>query len=102
MPLVIAKTVLPDAQRFYLALGRIFGIGKVQGLAIAEQVGISKEARVADLKQHHVQQVSLTWHVISTIRHSGLLCHLVFLIAHATKAALAAFTRDKTVQAHKC
>lgn len=61
MPLVIAKTVLPDAQRFYLALGRIFGIGKVQGLAIAEEVGVSKEARVADLKQHHVQQVSLTW-----------------------------------------
>lgn len=58
MPLVIAKTVLPDAQRFYLAIGRVFGIGKAQGLAIAEEVGISKEARVADLKAHHVQQVS--------------------------------------------
>ena len=66
MPLVIAKTVLPDAQRFYLALGRIFGIGKAQGLVIAEQVGISKEARVADLKQHHVQQVRLTRHCLTS------------------------------------
>eukprot|EP00879_Flechtneria_rotunda_P007953 GHRR01008332.1.p1 GENE.GHRR01008332.1~~GHRR01008332.1.p1 ORF type:complete len:124 (+),score=28.91 GHRR01008332.1:962-1333(+) len=57
MPLVIAKTVLPDAQRFYLALGRIFGIGKAQGIALAEEVGVSKEARVADVKSHHVQQV---------------------------------------------
>lgn len=57
MPLVIAKTVLPDASRFYLAVGRIFGIGRAQGLAIAEEIGISKEARVADLKAHHVQQV---------------------------------------------
>eukprot|EP00882_Tetradesmus_deserticola_P020820 GHRQ01022503.1.p1 GENE.GHRQ01022503.1~~GHRQ01022503.1.p1 ORF type:complete len:124 (+),score=54.26 GHRQ01022503.1:288-659(+) len=57
MPLVIAKTVLPDASKFYLAVGRIFGIGRAQGLAIAEEVGISKEARVADLKAHHVQQV---------------------------------------------
>jgi len=58
MPLVIAKTVLPDAQKFYLALGRIFGIGRAQGLAIAEEVGISKEARVADVKAQHVRQVS--------------------------------------------
>jgi ribosomal protein S13 len=58
MPLVIAKTVLPDAAKFYLAVGRIFGIGRAQGLAIAEEIGISKEARVADLKAHHVQQVS--------------------------------------------
>lgn len=57
MPLVIAKTVLPDAQKFYLALGRIFGIGRAQGLAIAEQVGISKEARVSDVKANHVRQV---------------------------------------------
>lgn len=57
MPLVIAKTVLPDAQKFYLALGRIFGIGRVQGLAIAEEVGISKEARVSDVKANHVRQV---------------------------------------------
>jgi hypothetical protein len=54
---VIAKTVLPDAQKFYLALGRIFGIGRAQGLAIAEQVGISKEARVSDVKANHVRQV---------------------------------------------
>lgn len=59
MPLVIAKSVLPDAQKFYLALGRIFGIGRAQGLAIAEEVGISKEARVADVKAEHVRQVSL-------------------------------------------
>eukprot|EP00878_Enallax_costatus_P034551 GHUV01038315.1.p1 GENE.GHUV01038315.1~~GHUV01038315.1.p1 ORF type:complete len:181 (-),score=45.18 GHUV01038315.1:121-663(-) len=71
MPLVIAKTVLPDAQRFYLALGRIFGIGKAQGLAIAEEVGISKEARVADLKQHHVQQVRVTWHDLTSISGSS-------------------------------
>ena len=58
MPLVIAKTVLPDAQKFYLALGRIFGIGRAQGLAIAEEVGISKEARVSDVKASHVRQVS--------------------------------------------
>lgn len=58
MPLVIAKTVLPDAQRFYIALGRIFGIGRAQGLAIAEEVGVSKEARVADIKARHVRQVS--------------------------------------------
>jgi ribosomal protein S13 len=57
MPLVIAKTVLPDAQKFYLALGRIFGIGRAHGLAIAEEVGISKEARVADVKANHVRQV---------------------------------------------
>lgn len=57
MPLVIAKTLLPDAQKFYLALGRIFGIGKAQGLALAEQVGVSKEARVADVKASHVRQV---------------------------------------------
>lgn len=57
MPLVIAKTVLPDAQKFYLALGRIFGIGRAQGLAIAEEVGISKEARVSDVKANHVRQV---------------------------------------------
>ncbi|KAF8063784.1 RPS13 [Scenedesmus sp. PABB004] len=57
MPLVIAKTVLPDASRFYIALGRIFGIGRAQGLAIAEEIGVSTEARVADLKAHHVQQV---------------------------------------------
>jgi ribosomal protein S13 len=61
MPLVIAKTVLPDAQKFYLALGRIFGIGRAQGLAIAEQVGISKEARVSDVKTNHVRQVCEAW-----------------------------------------
>jgi hypothetical protein len=61
MPLVIAKTVLPDAQKFYLALGRIFGIGRAQGLAIAEEVGISKEARVSDVKANHVRQVGRGW-----------------------------------------
>ena len=56
MPLVIAKTLLPDTACFYLAIGRVFGIGRANGLAIAEQAGISKEARVADLKAHHVQK----------------------------------------------
>lgn len=77
MPLVIAKTVLPDAQKFYLALGRIFGIGRAQGLAIAEEVGISKEARVSDVKANHVRQVGQPPsppppHAICSLQ--GLLC----------------------------
>lgn len=57
MPLAIAKTLLPDAATFYIALGRVFGLGKRTGLAIAEEVGISKEARVMDVKASHVRQV---------------------------------------------
>lgn len=57
MPLAIAKTLLPDTATFYLALSRVFGIGKATGLAIAEEVGISKEARVMDVKASHVRQV---------------------------------------------
>eukprot|EP00775_Hariotina_reticulata_P013095 gene13095-13222_t len=30
---------------------------RAQGLAIAEEVGVSKEARVADVKARHVRQV---------------------------------------------
>lgn len=74
MPLVIAKTVLPDAQKFYLALGRIFGIGKTQGLAIAEEVGISKEARVADVKAAHVRQVGSWGGVPAAGRRQQALC----------------------------
>jgi ribosomal protein S13 len=57
MPLAIAKTLLPDTATFYLALGRVFGLGKATGLAIAEEVGISKEARVMDIKASHARQV---------------------------------------------
>ncbi|KIZ07231.1 Ribosomal protein S13 [Monoraphidium neglectum] len=57
MPLVIAKTLLRDNATFYTALGRVFGLGKATGLAIAEEVGISKEARVMDVKASHVRQV---------------------------------------------
>jgi ribosomal protein S13 len=56
MPLAIAKTLLPDTATFYVALGRVFGLGKATGLAIAEEVGISKEARVMDVKASHVRQ----------------------------------------------
>lgn len=58
MPLVIAKTVLPDAATFWVALGRVFGVGRATGLAIAEEAGVSREARVMDLKEAHVQRVS--------------------------------------------
>ncbi|GBF97451.1 ribosomal protein S13 mitochondrial [Raphidocelis subcapitata] len=58
MPLAIAKTLLPDTATFYVALGRVFGIGKATGLAIAEEVGISREARVMDLKAAHIRQVT--------------------------------------------
>jgi ribosomal protein S13 len=57
MPLVIAKTLLPDSAKFAVALGRVFGIGRSNGQAIAEEVGISTEVRVADVKAHHVRQV---------------------------------------------
>jgi small subunit ribosomal protein S13 len=70
MPLAIAKTLLPDTATFYLALGRVFGIGKATGLAIAEEVGISREARVMDVKPAHVRRVRVPlclflvcWHV---------------------------------------
>lgn len=65
MPLAIAKTLLPDTATFYLALSRVFGLGKATGLAIAEEVGISKEARVMDVKASHVRQVR---------RRIGLVC----------------------------
>lgn len=57
MPLVIAKTVLPDTATFWVALGRVFGLGRATGLAISEEVGVSKEMRVMDLKESHVRQV---------------------------------------------
>eukprot|EP00877_Chromochloris_zofingiensis_P007845 jgi/Chrzof1/3313/Cz12g20170.t1 len=57
MPVIIQKTLLPDQSKFYMALARIFGIGLSNGLQIAEQVGISKEMRVADVKATHVRQV---------------------------------------------
>lgn len=63
MPLAIAKTLLPDTATFYLALGRVFGLGKSTGLAIAEEVGISKEARVMDVKAGHVRQVRWLAHL---------------------------------------
>jgi ribosomal protein S13 len=79
MPLVIAKTVLPDAQKFYLALGRIFGIGRAQGLAIAEEVGVSKEARVSDVKAAHVRQVGCgSTHLVPVpaSQNAGIACYL--------------------------
>jgi ribosomal protein S13 len=57
MPVVIAKTILPDTAKFCIALGRIFGIGRQNGLTISEEVGISSEVRVADVKAHQVRQV---------------------------------------------
>lgn len=56
MPLVIAKTLLADAANFHVALGRVFGIGRALGRQIAEQVGISAEMRVADVKAHQVRR----------------------------------------------
>ena len=57
MPIVIAKTILPDTAKFCIALGRVFGIGRQNGLAISEEVGISSEVRVADVKSNQVRQV---------------------------------------------
>jgi len=73
MPLAIAKTLLPDTATFYLALGRVFGLGKATGLAIAEEVGVSKEARVMDVKSSHVRQVCVP--CLCGVRKSRLLPH---------------------------
>lgn len=54
----IARTALPPNQIFYVALGRIFGIGLTTGLEVAESCGISKEMKVKDIKEQHVQRVS--------------------------------------------
>lgn len=54
--LIIAKTLLPEQSRFYLALARVFGLGHAQGLAVAEAAGVSHEARVADVRPQHVRR----------------------------------------------
>lgn len=46
----IAKTILPDSSKLYIALRRVFGIGTAQALRCAEEIGVSKEMRVSDLK----------------------------------------------------
>jgi hypothetical protein len=48
----IARTHLPPNQVFYIALSRIFGIGKVTGLEVAESCGISKEMKVWEDIKH--------------------------------------------------
>lgn len=42
----IARTALPVNKTFYIALQRIFGVGRTTGLEIAEACGISKELKV--------------------------------------------------------
>jgi len=54
--LIIAKTLLPEQSRFYLALARVFGLGPAQGLAVAEDAGVSRDARVADVRPAHVRR----------------------------------------------
>lgn len=54
----IARTALPANQVFYVALARIFGIGQSSGLEVAESCGISKEMKVKDIKEQHIQRVS--------------------------------------------
>ena len=44
----IARTSLPLNDTFYIALRKIFGIGRTTGLAVAEACGISKEMRVRE------------------------------------------------------
>jgi small subunit ribosomal protein S13 len=51
----IAKTLLPDNAKFYVALGRIFGIGRTLGLKCAEEVGVSKDLRVSDVKPQYIK-----------------------------------------------
>jgi small subunit ribosomal protein S13 len=51
----IAKTLLPDNAKFYVALGRIFGIGRTLGLKCAEEVGVSKDLRVVDVKPQYIK-----------------------------------------------
>lgn len=42
----IQRTVLPPDQNFYVAIQKIFGIGRATGLAVAEACGISKDLKV--------------------------------------------------------
>lgn len=50
----IVKTILPDTSKVHIALRRIFGIGPAQAVRCAEEIGISKELRVADLKVRNI------------------------------------------------
>jgi small subunit ribosomal protein S13 len=54
----LARTVLPPNQNFFVALKRIFGIGRTAGLEIAEACGISKELKVKDVKEPYVAKVA--------------------------------------------
>ena len=74
MPLVIAKTLLPDTAKFAVALSRVFGIGRSNGLAVAEEIGISSEIRVADVKAHHVRQVLALINERFKVGMNGTIC----------------------------
>lgn len=57
MVVTIARTVLHPQKKFHIALKRIFGIGRVTGVTVAEACGISKELKTKDVKESYVQQV---------------------------------------------
>jgi ribosomal protein S13 len=57
MSVLVAKTLLPERSLFFIALRRVFGLGRARGLALAEEVGVSQEMRVADVKAAQVRQV---------------------------------------------
>jgi ribosomal protein S13 len=43
---IIARTILPGSSTFYIALSRIFGIGRPTALNISEACGISQDMKV--------------------------------------------------------
>ncbi|KAL6763452.1 mitochondrial ribosomal protein S13 [Haematococcus lacustris] len=54
----IARVTLEQNRHFAHALAKIFGIGSATGLEIAEACGISRNLRVRDIKEPHLQRVS--------------------------------------------
>ena len=52
----IAKTILPEAANFHVALRKIFGIGRSSAGMCAEAVGVSSEMRVSDVKASYIRQ----------------------------------------------
>ncbi|MEW5313098.1 MAG: hypothetical protein WDW38_004691 [Sanguina aurantia] len=54
----IHRTVLPPNTRFCIAIQKIFGIGRTNGIAVSEACGISTEMKVKDVKEALMQKVA--------------------------------------------
>uniref|UniRef100_A0A7S0X159 Ribosomal protein S13 n=1 Tax=Chlamydomonas leiostraca TaxID=1034604 RepID=A0A7S0X159_9CHLO len=53
----IARTTLNPNKAFYVALQKVFGIGRTNSVEIAEACGISKELKVKDVKEPYIEKV---------------------------------------------